>query len=164
MCILLFTLHLQSPADYPEGPYCPHHKYCTTGSPMASRLPRTRALGGSEVCWCRPLSHPNSWEWRAMLPPPSMNSWMMRSRATALASATQHLATIHPESALWRMLRDSHRWLWSLHKLTPLRTHVWGPSRSHKGTPRSYDNGGRTSRHLRRRTRCSTLRPMRVTQ
>ena len=46
MCILLFTLYLLSPADYPEGPYCPHHNYRTTGSPTASRPPLTRTLGG----------------------------------------------------------------------------------------------------------------------
>ena len=45
-----------------------------------------------------------------------------------------------------------------------LRTRVWGPSRSHKGTSRSYNNGGKTSRRLRRRARCSTLGPMRMTR
>ena len=50
----------------------------------------------------------------------------------------------------------------SLCRLTPLWTHVRGPSHSHKSTPRTYDNDGRTSCHLRRCARCSTLRPMRV--
>ena len=109
MCIMLFTLYLLSPVDYPEGPYCLHRKHRTTGSPVASRPPWTRTLGGSEGHWRRPLSHLNSWEWRAMLPPLSTNSWMTRLRAMALASATWHLATVQPGSALWWMLRDSHQ-------------------------------------------------------
>jgi len=43
---LLFSIF----CDYPKGPRCPRHDRNTTGSPMASRLPRTRTLGGSEGC------------------------------------------------------------------------------------------------------------------
>ena len=204
--------------------------------PMASRPLRTRVLGGSKGRCRHPPSHPNSWEWRAMLPLLSMNSWMTRLRATAPASATWHLAIVRPGSALWRTLRDSHRWLWNIRRLTPLRTHVrgashlnlwewramhlplsknsrmtrvratapasatwhlatvrpgsalWrtlrgsrrslrslrkltplrtrvrGLSRLREGTWRNYDNGGRASRRLRRQARCSTLRHMRITQ
>ena len=39
-----------------------------------------------------------------------------------------------------------------------------GPLRGHGSTARSYDKGGRTSSHLRRRARRSTLRPTRVTR
>ena len=44
--MLLFIRCLLSFADYQEGPYCPHRKHRTTGSPMASRPTRTCALGG----------------------------------------------------------------------------------------------------------------------
>ena len=131
---------------------------------MESRPPRTCALGGSEGRCRHPPSHPNSWEWRAMLLPLSTNSRMMRVRAMAPASTTWHLATVHPGSALWQTLWDSRRSLRSLRKLTPLRTHVRGPSCLCKGTPRNYDNGGTASRHLHRQARCSTLRPMLITR
>ena len=39
----------------------------------------------------------------------------------------------------------------SLQTHTPLDPHA-GPLRGHKGTPRNYDNGGRTSCRLRQRT------------
>jgi len=80
----------------------------------------------------------------------------------APASMTWHLATVCPESALWRTLLDSGRWLQSLCRLTPLQTCVRGPSHLRKRMLRNYDNGDRTSRRLHRRSRYSTLRPMRM--
>ena len=65
-------------------------------------------------------SHLNSWEWQAMLLSLAMNSRLTRERATVPASATWHPTTVRPGSALWQTLRDSHRWLWSLCRLTPL--------------------------------------------
>ena len=144
--MLLFTYYSLSSADYPAEPCCPRRNHRTTGPPTATRLPRTHMPGGSKGGQHRPLSHPNSWEWRAMLLPVSSTSWMMMLRATAPASATWRLATVRPRSALWRTLQDSRRWLRSLGKLTPLRTRVRGPSRLRKHTPRNYDNDGRTSR------------------
>ena len=42
--------------------------------PYGLTSPRTHVLGGSEGRWRYLLSHLNSWEWRAMLPPLSTNS------------------------------------------------------------------------------------------
>ena len=78
------------------------------------------------------------------------------------ASVMWRPATIHPKNALWQMVQDSHRWLRSLRKLTPLRTRVRWPSRLRKRMPRNYDNGGKASHRPRRHGRCGTLRPMRM--
>ena len=56
-----------------------------------------RGSKGGQHC---PLSHPNSWEWRAMLPPVSSTSWMTTLRVMAPASAMWCLATVCPRSAL----------------------------------------------------------------
>ena len=87
---------------------------------------------------------------------------MVRARATVLASVTWRPTTVRLGSVLWRTLQDSHRWLWSLRKLTPLWTRVQGPSHLRKHMPRNYDNGGKTSHHLHRCSQYSMLRPMRM--
>ena len=76
MNTLLFTYYSLSSTDCPKEPHGPRRDHHTTGSPTASRLQRTHTPKGSEGCQRRPLSHLNSWEWQAMLPPVSSTSWM----------------------------------------------------------------------------------------
>ena len=66
----LFTIsHLLFEGTALSAPQTPYDRF-----PCGLAPPRTHALRGSKEHWCRPLSHPNSWEWRAMLLPLSMNS------------------------------------------------------------------------------------------
>ena len=164
MYTLLFTYYSLSSTDYPKEPRCPQRNRRTTGSPMASCLPWTHTPGGSVGCQRRPLSHPNSWEWRAMLPLVSSTSWMTMARVTALASATWHLATVRPGSAPWRILQDTHRRKRSPHELTPLRTLMRRPPSSHVSTGRIYDDSGHINHRPHQRARRTTLRSVRIDQ
>ena len=162
MYMLLFTYYSLSSADYPKEPRCPRHDHHTTGSPTASRLLRTHMPGDSKGCQCCPLSHPNSWEWRAMLPPVSSTSWMMMARVTAPASVTWHLATVRPGSAPWRTLRDTHRRRQSPRGLTPLWALMRRPPSSHVSMGRIYNDSGHISHQLHQRARRTTLCPVRI--
>ena len=97
-----------------------------------------------------------------MLPPVSSTSWMMMARVTAPASATWHLATVHPRSVSWQTLWDTHRRKQSPLGLTPLWTLTQRPLSSHLSTGRNYDNGGCISHRLHHHARRISLRPVRV--